>query len=99
MDIQLKKGLLDVCVLSVLRKEESYHPAFPAYTHIQFLWKIHPEKIPEALLRPCTSDFYLHRRPFSESPISPLLRTAEAAAFPPPFAAERPPSYFSLLCF
>ena len=24
MDIQLKKGLLDVCVLSVLRKEESY---------------------------------------------------------------------------
>lgn len=24
MDTQLKKGLLDVCVLSVLRKEESY---------------------------------------------------------------------------
>ena len=24
MDIQLKKGLLDACVLSVLRKEESY---------------------------------------------------------------------------
>ena len=24
MDVQLKKGLLDVCVLSVLRKEESY---------------------------------------------------------------------------